>query len=113
MATLREDALIVLGIGAAVLVIAWYAKNRAVKVAETVAPYIDPTSDTNIAYQGASSLARWLAGQETGDLGTIVWDYVHKAEPAPGGGGLINYTPEQQAADERAIRQLEAGYHGM
>jgi hypothetical protein len=110
--------LIAISIAGVVLVAAaWYAKKKAGQVVDTVldaSKYVNPVSDQNLAYQGASSMARWLTGQETGDLGTIAWDYMHKAEPLPGGGGgLVNYTAAQAAADAAATRQLEAGFHGM
>lgn len=123
----KNDALVVAGVGLAVLVLAWYAKKKASDAADALGKlaggawdaaadatkYVNPTSDQNIAYQGASALTRWLTGQNDGTLGTIAYDYVHKAEPLPGGGGLTNYTAAQQAADLAATRQLEAGFHGM
>lgn len=120
MASLSEDAAIMAGVALAVLGLAWYAKHEAEKLAKKagdalkdIAPYIDPTSDKNGAYQGASALARWLTGQNDGTLGTIAWDIAHKAEPDPSGNGYVNYTAAQQEADRRATQQLEAGFHGM
>jgi hypothetical protein len=122
MATqLKTETLIVLGVALAVVYMAYKVKDAVTNTASDAwtaavdaSKYVNPTSDQNLAYQGASSLARWLTGQETGDLGTIAWDYVHKAEPAPGGNGaLTNYTQQQQDADYAAMKQLEAGFHGM
>lgn len=108
---LKDDAMIVAGVGVALIALIWYAKK---KVLDDLLPKIDPTSDKNLAYQASSALARWLAGQEEGTVGTIAWDYIHKAEPMPGGdGALINYTEAQRAYDEAAMRRLERGYHGM
>ena len=117
MATqLKTETVLVLGVALGVIFLAYQAKQKAgqlVDKALDATKYINPVSDQNLAYQGSSALARWLTGQEDGTLGTIAWDYVHKAEPAPDGNGLINYTPEQQARDAAATRQLEAGFHGM
>lgn len=121
MASLKDDALILGGVAVAVVLIAYYLKSQASGFIDGTGqairdglPYVDPTSDKNIAYQGASAFARLLTGNtgSTDTIGTLVWDYAHKGEPAPGG-GLINYTAEQQAADYRATQQLNAGYHGM
>jgi hypothetical protein len=109
---LQTETLIVLGVALALVYMVNQAKNAAVDTVKKVVPYIDPTSDQNLAYQGSSALARWLSGSNDGTLGTIVFDYAHKAEP-DGAGGYINYTPAQQAADLAATRQLEAGFHGM
>lgn len=112
MASLREDAVLMAGVALAVIGLAWYAKKQAAEAAKAVLPLIDPTSDKNLAYQGASALARWLAGQNDGTLGTLAWDYMHKAEP-DSNGAPMNYTDAQRAADAAATRQLEAGFHGM
>lgn len=122
---LKTEALIVIGVGLGVLFLAKTAADKAGKMVDNLktdlsdlwdysvdkTKYVNPVSDQNLAYQGASAFARWLSGG-SGDLGSIVWDYVNKAEPAPGG-GLTNYTPAQQAADLKATQQLEAGFHGM
>jgi hypothetical protein len=128
--------LIAVGVAGAVLLAAgWYAKKKIGEAGNAISAgagqlwdaakdatkYVNPTSDQNLAYQGASSLTRWLTGQETGDLGTIAWDFVHKGDPIPGAQpdpatGLTpayNYTVQQQAADLEATRRLEMGYHGM
>jgi hypothetical protein len=110
---LKMEVIAVLGVTLAAIYLTRKAAEAAASTVQQVIPKIDPTSDQNIAYQGASSLARWLTGQETGDLGTIAWDYVHKGEPDPTTGKPINYSAAQQAADLKAIQQLEAGYHGM
>lgn len=117
---LKAETLVVLGVALAVVYMANKAKDTVTNVAQEAwdaakggVKYVDPTSSDNLAYQGASSLARWLTGQETGDLGTIAWDYVHKGEPDPVTGQPMNYSAAQQAADQKAIQQLEAGYHGM
>jgi hypothetical protein len=117
--SLKSDVIAVTIGGVVLLAAGWYAKKKAGELAEATvttlydaAQYVNPVSDKNVAYQGASAFTRWLTGNQTGDLGTIVWDYVHKAEPT-GAGGVNNYTAEQQAADLRATQQLEAGFHGM
>lgn len=125
---IKAEVLVVAGVALAVI---YLTTKAASAVGDTAAhvwdaakdatKYVDPTSDQNLAYQGASSIARWLAGREDGSLGDIVYDYMNKGAPTPGAvadpaTGLIpayNYTVEQQAADLRATRQLEAGYHGM
>lgn len=117
---LKTETLIVLGVALGLVYLAKKAGEAAVDAAKQVIPLVDPTSDQNLAYQGASAFARWLTGN-SGDLGTITWDYVHKGDPIPGATpdpatGLTpayNYTVEQQAADLEAIRRLESGYHGM
>jgi hypothetical protein len=113
MSELKMEVIAVLGVTLAVIYLTNKAADAAKNTVQQIIPKIDPTSDQNLAYQGASSLARWLTGQETGDLGTIVWDYVHKGEPDPVTGQPMNYSAAQQAADLKAIQQLEAGYHGM
>lgn len=109
--TLKTETLVVLGVALAVIYFAYQAKNAAGAAIDKVLPLIDPTSDKNLAYEGASSLARWLSGSD-GSLGTIMFDYAHKGEP-DGAGGVINYTAAQQAADLAATKRLEAGFHGM
>ncbi len=115
-----------LGAAVGVVLLAWYAKYQAGQAidsakasaaelwtaAKDASDYVNPTSDKNVAYQASSSLAQWLTG-DTGSLGTIMFDYAHKGEPLPGGGGVYVYTPEQQAADLKATQQLQAGFHGM
>lgn len=117
---LKAEVLIVAGVALAVIYLTTKAASTVADTAGQVwdatkdaAKYVDPTSSDNIAYQGASSLARWLAGREDGTLGDIWYDYVHKAEPDPVTGQPTNYSAAQQAADLKAIQQLEAGYHGM
>jgi len=118
---LKMEVIAVAGIALAII---YLTKKAGGAVVDTVAEnikYVDPTSSDNLAYQGASSIARWLAGREDGTLGDIWYDYVHKGEPIPGARpdpatGLIpayNLTVEEQQANLKAIRQLEAGYHGM
>jgi hypothetical protein len=119
--SIKGDMIAVAVGGAVLLAAGYYAKKKAgdagkaiKQAAQDAIPYVDPTSDQNIAYQGASALARWLSGNQ-GDFGSIIWDYTNKAEPAPGGnGGLTNYT--QADADKQAdfIRRLENGMsHGL
>ena len=110
---LNLEVIAVAGIALAVIYLAQKAGGAVVDTVKENVKYVDPTSSDNLAYQGASSLARWLAGREDGTLGDIWYDYVHKAEPDPVTGQPMNYTKEQQEADLKAIRQLEAGYHGM
>jgi hypothetical protein len=117
---IKAEVLVVAGVALAVIYLTTKAASKVGDVASQVwdtavdaTKYVNPTSSDNLAYQGASSLARWLTGQETGDLGTIAWDYVHKGEPDPVTGQPLNYSAAQQAADLKAIQQLEAGYHGM
>jgi hypothetical protein len=116
---IKAEVLVVLGVGLAVLVMARTAAEKAGQVASDLwdysvdaSKYLNPTSDQNIAYQGVSALTHFVFDTESTDLGVMIWDYAHKAEPAPGG-GLINYTQAQQDADYKAMKQLEAGFHGM
>jgi hypothetical protein len=126
--SIKGDLIAVSVAGVVLLAAGWYAKKKAGELATTVgetlydaAQYVNPVSDQNLAYQGASAFTRWLTGNTNGDLGTITWDYVHKGDPIPGATpdpttGLTpayNYTAQQQAADLAAIRRLESGYHGM
>ena len=105
MATLKEDALIVAGIGLGVVVIAWYLKQKATEMVTAI-----PDAISNAWDAATVNGERWLIE----NIRNPVSDYVHKAEPMNDGSGrLINYTPEQQARDEAAMRQLERGYHGM
>jgi len=105
-----------IGAGVGVLVVAYLTKKAANALVDTgtkIGHAINPLNDDNIFNQGATDLYQWMSGSE-GSIGGDIWDYLHKAEPAPGGGGgLINYTPEQEAKDKDAIRRLENGYHGM
>jgi hypothetical protein len=132
MATLREDGLIIAGIALAVMGMAWYAKTKVEQAGSAVAEgvvnawdaattkYLNPVSEQNIVNQAAEGLWHVFTGS-TGTIGGDVYDYVHKGEPIPGAArdpvtGLTpayNYTVEQQAADLKATRQLEAGFHGM
>jgi hypothetical protein len=118
---LKTEVLVVVGVAVAVLVMANKAKEKVTEAASDLwdysldkSKYLNPTSDKNIFYQGASALTHFVFDTESNDLGVIVWDYVHKAQPIPGGNGaLVNYTKEEQDADYKAMKQLEAGYHGM
>jgi len=110
---LKMEVIAVLGVTLAVIYLTNKAAGAAKETVQQIIPKIDPTSDQNLAYQGASSIARWLAGREDGTLGDIWYDYVHKGEPDPVTGQPQNYSAEQQAADLKATQQLEAGYHGM
>lgn len=134
MATLKEDAIIIAGIGLGVVVLAWYAKNQAGKAitavsdavgdavgnavtvvgdaVSTVTPYVNPASDQNVAYTSVNSFLH-LLGMDKGDtLGTAVYGYVHKTDIAPDG-TMPNYTKAQQDADYKAMLQLQNGYHGL
>lgn len=121
MATaLKTETLIVLGVALAAIYLAQRAGTAVVMAAKDALPYIDPTDDRNVVNQAANSLWQWATGS-TGSIGTDAYDYMHKGDPLPGATkdpvtGLTpayNYTVEQQAADLKAIRQLEAGFHGM
>lgn len=115
MATaLKTETLIVLGVALAAIYLAQRAGKAVVNTVADALPYIDPTDDRNLINQGATSLWQWATGS-TGTIGGDMWDYLHKAEPLPGGspGQLVNYSAEQAAKDKEAIRRLESGYHGM
>lgn len=74
---LKTEAELVV-VGGVVLVIAlWYAKNKAVAIGKEIAPYVDPTSSTNLAYTGVNSIGAWLSGQKNFDLGTATYDATH------------------------------------
>lgn len=105
MATLKEDALIVAGIGLGVIVIAWYLKQKATEMVTAIPDAIGDAWDA-----ATENGTAWLLE----NIRNPVYEYVHKAEPMNDGSGrLINYTDEQRALDEAAMRRLERGYHGM
>lgn len=114
MATaLKTETLIVLGVALAAIYLAKKAGEAALDAGKKALPYINPADERNVVNQAATNLWQWASGS-TGTIGGDLYDYVHKAEPAPGSnGGLTNYTKEQQDADYKAMKQLEAGFHGM
>lgn len=110
--------MVIAGIGLGVIVLAWYVKNQAGRALTSagealasVAPYIDPTSDQNLAYTSVNSLLQLMGG--TGSLGTMAYDYVHKTDIDPTTGTMPNYTKAQQDADYQAMLKLQNGYHGL
>lgn len=130
-AALKTETLVVLGVALAAI---YLAKSAAHAVADTVSdagkaimgaaadalPYINPADSKNVANRAATSLWQAATGSN-GTLGTDFYDFMHKGDPIPGAvpdpvTGLTpayNYTVEQQAADLKATRQLERGFHGM
>lgn len=117
MATaLKTETLIVLGVALAAIYMAQRAGKAIVNTAAEALPYINPADERNVVNQAATNLWQWASGS-TGTIGGDIYDYMHKAEPAPGLAGtqgvLTNYPKEQQDADYKAMKQLEAGFHGM
>ncbi len=75
--SLKNDALVVAGIGVAVLGVLWYAKNAigdglsyAGDALQQAAPYIDPTDPRNVVYQAVSA-------PFGGSLGGYLYDLLH------------------------------------
>lgn len=113
VSALKTETLVVLGVALAAIYLTQRAGKAIIDTAAEALPYINPADDRNVVNQAATSLWQWASGS-TGTIGGDLYDYVHKAEPAPGSnGGLTNYTKEQQDADYKAMKQLEAGFHGM
>lgn len=113
---LKTETLIVLGVALAAIYLAKKAGDAAVDAGKKVIPYINPADEKNLVNQAATNLWQWATGSD-GTIGGDIYDYMHKAEPAPGLAGqqgvLVNYPKEQQDADYKAMKQLEAGFHGM
>ena len=117
---LKTEAIVVLGIGLAAVYLATRAGKAIIGTAADALPYINPADSRNIVNTAANDLWQWASGSNQ-TIGADVYDYVHKGDPLPGAvrdpaTGITpayNYTQAQQEADLRAIRQLEAGYHGM
>lgn len=107
MGALKTETLIVAGIALALI----YMARKAADTAAEAANAINPLNNNNVFSQAANSLWQMSTGSK-GTIGTDIYDYVHKAEPLPDG-SLLNYTPAQQAADQKATSQLELGFHGM
>lgn len=115
MGQVKAEALIVAGVALAVIYLTSKAASTVSAAAsdlwtgakDVAGAGLNPTSDQNYAYRFAS----WIAG---GDLGTVAYDYVHKAEPDPVTGQLINYSAADAAKEADAIRRLENGMnHGL
>lgn len=105
MATLKEDAMVVAGIGLGVVFLAWYAKKRVTEAVTAIPDAMGAAWDTAV-----KESKDWFQKA----IENPVYEYVHKAEPMNDGSGrLINYSDEQRARDEAAMRQLERGFHGM
>lgn len=112
MATLKEDAIVVAGVGLAVLALAWYAKYKVTQAVDSVAESIAGIPDAmGLAWDESTKAAKdWFVDS----IQHPIYEYVHKAEPMNDGSGrLVNYTDEQRARDEAAMRRLERGFHGM
>lgn len=90
MATLRQDAMIVAGLGLGVILIAWYLKSK-VSDAIDAAPaaiaeawdaavdatkYVNPVRSENVVNQGTNSFYRWATGSY-GTMGTDFYDATH------------------------------------
>lgn len=105
MATLKQDAMIVAGIGLGVVVIAWYLKTKVTEAATAIPNAIGDAWAASI--KGADN---WLLE----NVRNPVYEYVHKAEPMNDGSGrLINYTDEQRRRDEEAMRRFHNIRGGM
>jgi len=114
VSALKAETMVVLGIALAAIYLAQKAGSAVVTAAQDALPFINPADNRNVVNQAANDLWQWATGS-TQSIGEDAWDYMHKAQPMPGGapGQLVNYTKEQQDADYKAMKQLEAGYHGM
>lgn len=90
MATLKQDALIVAGIGLGVVVIAWYMKTRVSSAAQGVkqvvvdawdasvdaSKYVNPVRQENFINAGYTGMYRWMTGSD-GTLGGDLYDATH------------------------------------
>ncbi len=94
MATLKEDALIVAGIGLGVVLVAWYLKTKVSSaigsapraVAEAVtdvwdasvnaSKYVNPASQDNVFYRAQTGMYQWMTGS-TGTIGGDFYDATH------------------------------------
>jgi len=108
MATLKEDALVVAGIGLAVLGLAWYAKYKITgavsavggavaaagetlwDAAKTAAPYVNPADSGNVINRGVSGVGGFIMGDPTWTLGGAIYDGTH--------GGAIDITSNNNLA---------------
>lgn len=80
---------IAIGIAGAVLLAAgWYAKKKAVQVAQEVknaaikaAPYVNPMDDRNLAYGGVNAVGAALSGENEWRFGTWLYDIAHPNQP--------------------------------
>lgn len=68
---MKHQVIIGVALGVAVLGIAWYLKRRAGDVGAA----INPLSRDNVFYQGASSTAQALSGQEHVSFGTLIYEF--------------------------------------
>lgn len=113
--SLKGDAIAVGIAGVVLLAAGWYAKKKAGEAADALAklaqegidaakkalPYVDPTDDRNLAYQGANGFYQAVTGDKVGTLGTGIYDATHEggvlenmdwwqlANPAAAVGGVI------------------------
>ncbi len=73
MKTIELYALVGLGVLGAL----WYAKGAVGGAVAAAVPYIDPTSDQNVAYQGATKITQAMTGDTNATLGTWLYDLTH------------------------------------
>lgn len=68
---------IAIGVAGVVLLAAgWYAKNKIVAAAKTIAPYVDPTSEENLINQAVTGFYQNVTGSK-GTIGTDIYDVTH------------------------------------
>lgn len=75
------EGLLILAVGLAAFWVIWRAKTAISQVAADVVPFVDPTSDQNIAYQGANKIIQQLPGAtDSSTVGTWIYDITHQAQ---------------------------------
>lgn len=71
------QAVIALAVVALVAYALWKAKGVVGKIADVVATDLNPVSDQNIVYRGASAVTQKITGNESDTLGTALYNVTH------------------------------------